>query len=53
MLGLSQYFTDEVDGSLHLVNVTQLVALDEQNSTHHAGSGGNVQEEDFPGFWWH
>ena len=50
-LVLVEYFTDEVDGSLHVVGVTQLVALDDQDGTHHVGSGGNVQEEDFPVFW--
>ena len=31
--------------------MTRLVALDDQDGTHHIGSGGNVQEEDFPVFW--
>ena len=50
MLGLSRYFTDEVDGSLHLVDGTRLVALDDLDGAHHVGSGGDVQEEDFPVF---
>ena len=47
-LGFAEYFADEVDGSLYFVDVTRLVALDDQDSIHYAGSGGNVQEEDFP-----
>ena len=50
-LGLAEYFTDEVDRSLYLVDVTQLVSFDEQDDTHHIGGGGDVQEEDFPVFW--
>ena len=49
-LGLAQYFTDDLDGSLHLIDVTRLVALDDQDGAHHVGSGGDVQE-DFPVFW--
>jgi hypothetical protein len=46
-LRLAEYFTDEVYGSLYLVDVSRLVTLDDQDSTHHTGSGGNVHEEDF------
>ena len=50
-LGFTEYFTDEVDSSLYLVDVTRLVLFDDQDSTYYAGSGGDVQEEDFPVFW--
>ena len=49
-LGLAEYFTDEVDRSLHLVDVTRLISLNDQDGAHHIGCGGNVQE-DFPVFW--
>ena len=49
-LGFAKYFTDGVDGSLHLVDVTQLVSFDEQDDTHHIGGGSDVQEADFPVF---
>jgi hypothetical protein len=29
--GLAEYFTDEVDRSLHLVDVTRLVSFDDQD----------------------
>ena len=50
-LGLAEYFTDEVDRSLHLVDVTRLISLDDQDGAHNVGCGGDVQEEDFPFFW--
>ena len=50
-LGFAEYFADEVDGSLYFVDVTRLVALDDQDGTHHAGSGGDVQEEDLLILW--
>ena len=50
-LGLAEYFADEVNPSLHLVDVTRLVLFDDQDGTHHIGGGGDVQEEDFPVLW--
>jgi hypothetical protein len=50
-LGLTEYFTDEVNRSLHLVDVTRFVSFDDQDGAHHIGGGGNVQENDFPVFW--
>jgi hypothetical protein len=49
--GLAEYFTNEVNQSLHLVDMTWLVSFDDQDGTHHVGGGGDVQEEDFPVFW--
>ena len=49
--GLTEYFTDEVDRSLHLVDVSWLVSLDDQDDAHHISGGGDVQEKDFPIFW--
>ena len=49
-LGLAEYFTDEVDQSLDHVGMTRLVSLNDQDSAHHIGGGGDVQE-DFPIFW--
>ena len=48
--GLAEYFTDEVNRSLHLVDMDRLVSFDDQDDTHHIGGGGDVQEEDFPVF---
>jgi len=50
-LGLAEYFTDEVNQSLHLVDVTRLISFDDQDGTHHIGGGGDVQEKDFLVFW--
>ena len=49
--GLTEYFTDEVDQSLHLLDVTRLVSFNGQDGAYHVGGGGDVQEEDFPIFW--
>ena len=49
-LGLADYFADEVDRSLHLVDVSWLVSLDDQDDAHHISGGGDVQEKDFPIF---
>ena len=50
-LGLTEYFTDEVNRSLHLVDVTRFVSFVDQDDAHHIGGGGDVQEEDFPVLW--
>ena len=50
-LGLAEYFTDEVNQSLHLVDMTRLVSLDDQDGAHHVGGGGDVHEKDFPVIW--
>ena len=49
-LRFAEYFADEVDGSLHFVDVTWLIALDDQDGAHNISCGGSVQE-DFPVFW--
>ena len=41
-LGLTEYFTVEVDRSLHLVYVTRLVLLDDHDSAYNIGGGGDV-----------
>ena len=41
-LGLAEYFTDEVDRSLYLVDVARLVSLDGQDGAYHVGGGGDV-----------
>ena len=45
---LAAYFADEVNWSLYLVDMTRLVAFDDQDCAHHIGGGGDVEEEDFP-----
>ena len=50
-LGLAEYFADEVNRPLHLVDMTRLVSFDDRDGTHHIGGGGDVQDEDFPIFW--
>ena len=37
-LGLTEYFTDEVDGSLHFVDMARLVSFDDQGSADHVRS---------------
>ena len=49
-LGLAEYFTDEVERSMHRVDVTRLVSLNDQDGAHNISCGGSVQE-DFPVFW--
>ena len=46
--GLTAYFADEVNWSLYLVDMTQLVAFDDQDCAHHMSGGSDVKEKDFP-----
>ena len=42
-VGLAEYFTDEVNRSLHLVDVTWLVSFDDQGSANHMSSSCYVE----------
>ena len=37
-LGLAEYFTDELDGSLYFVDMARLVSFDDQGSADHVRS---------------
>ena len=50
-LGLAEYFTDEVDGSLYLVHVTWLILFDNQGHTDHVGSRRDLEEQSLSVFW--
>ena len=41
-LGLAEYFTDEVDGSLYLVDIAWLIAFDDQGSADHVHSCSDI-----------
>ena len=43
-LGLAEYFTDEVNGSLYLVDVVWLVSFDDQGGTDHVCGWRDVEE---------
>ena len=43
-LGLTEYFTDEVDGSLYFVDMARLVSFDDQGSADHVHSCRDVEE---------
>ena len=43
-LGLTEYFTDEVDGSLYFVDMARLVLFDDQGSADHVRSCRDVEE---------
>ena len=43
-LGLTEYFADEVDGSLYLVNMAWLVSFDDQGGADHVRSCRDVEE---------
>ena len=43
-LGLAGYFTDEVDGSLHLVDVAWFVSFDDQGGADHVRCCRDVEE---------
>ena len=43
-LGLAEYFTDEVDGSLYLVDVAWLVPFDDQGGVDHMSGCHDVEE---------
>ena len=43
-LGLAEYLTDEVDGSLYLVNVTWLVSFDDQGGADHISGCRDVEK---------
>ena len=43
-LGLAEYFTDEVDGLLYLVDVARLVSFDDQGGANHMGGCRDVEE---------
>ena len=43
-LGLTEYFTDEVDGSLYFVDMARLVSFDDQGSADHVRSCRDVEE---------
>ena len=43
-LGLAEYFTDEVDGSLYFVNMARLVSFDDQGSADHVRSCRDIEE---------
>ena len=50
-LGLAEYFTNEVDGSLYLVHVTWLILFDNQGHTDHVGSHRDLEEQSLSVFW--
>ena len=43
-LGLAEYFTDEVDGSLYLVDMARLVSFDDQGSADHVLGFCDIEE---------
>ena len=43
-LGLAEYFTDEVDGSLYLVDVAWLISFDDQGGVDHVCGCRDVEE---------
>ncbi|RLN41393.1 hypothetical protein C2845_PM01G48380 [Panicum miliaceum] len=51
-LGLAEYLTDEVNGfKFHLINVTWLVSLNNQDGTDHMGGYHYVEKEFLVGLW--
>ena len=50
-LGLAEYFINEVDESLYLVDVAWLISFDDQGGADHMGGGRDVEEEGLPIFW--
>ena len=50
-LGLAEYFTDEVDGSLYLVDMAWLVSFDDRGGADHMGGCHDVEELGLPIFW--
>ena len=46
--GLTEYFTDEVDRALYLVDVARLVSFDDQDCAHHMSGGSYVEVKDLP-----
>ena len=43
-LGLTKYFTDEIDGWLYLVDMAWLVSFDDQSGANHMGGCCDVEE---------
>jgi hypothetical protein len=43
-LGLTEYFTDEVDGLLYFVDMAQLVTFDDQGCADHVRGCRNIEE---------
>ena len=43
-LGLIEYFTDEVDGSLYFVDMARLVSFDDQGSADHVLGFRDIEE---------
>ena len=43
-LELTEYFTDEVDGSVYFVDVTRLISFNDQGATDHVRSCRDVEE---------
>ena len=49
-LGLTEYFTDEVDGSLYFVDMAWLVSFDDQGGADHVRGCHDVEEQHLPIF---
>ena len=43
-LGLTKYFTDEIDGWLYLVDMAWFISFDDQGSTDHMSGSRDVEE---------
>ena len=49
--GLAEYFIDEVDESLYLVDMAWLVSFDDQGGADHVRGCHDVEEQHLPIFW--
>jgi len=50
-LGITEYFTDEVDRPLYFVDLTQCITFDDKNHADHADGDCDVEKQGFSIIW--